>query len=74
MSDAAATGEVNGAGRPQLMLVGGAWRPSAEAMEVRDPEDNSLVGFVSRATPEDAREAIARAVRYGTAAARLLPR
>lgn len=55
------------------MLVGGAWRASADAMDVRDPEDNSLVAFVPRATAEDAREAVAHAAGRGTAAARTLP-
>lgn len=39
--------------RGQKMLIGGKWKDSEQNIEVRDPQDNSLIDTVPAATKED---------------------
>jgi acyl-CoA reductase-like NAD-dependent aldehyde dehydrogenase len=55
-----------------LMLVGADWRAGEATIEVRDPQDNSLVGEVPRATLADLEDAIAQAIE-GAELSRRLP-
>lgn len=54
------------------MLVGADWRTGEATIEVRDPQDNSLVGEVPRATMADLEDAVEQAVEGG-ALSRTLP-
>lgn len=54
------------------MLLNGEWVDRAKKLEVRDPQDNSLVDTVPQATAEDMRAAIEAAV-DGAERARRLP-
>lgn len=54
------------------MLIGGDWVSTRDVLEVRDPQDNSLVGTVPRASREQAMEAI-HAAKEGVAIAQAMP-
>ncbi len=43
------------------MLLDGAWVDRPQTIEVRNPQDNSLIGTVPRATADDMRQALAAA-------------
>ncbi|MBD9538918.1 aldehyde dehydrogenase family protein [Ensifer sp. ENS04] len=45
------------------MLVGGSWVSRSAVMEVRDPQDETIVGYVPRATTADVETALCSAAR-----------
>ncbi|HET7626892.1 MAG TPA: aldehyde dehydrogenase family protein [Bacillales bacterium] len=55
----------------QKMLIGGRWEDREETIEVRDPEDNSIIDAVPAASAEDMRLAIREAKKGVEQAARM---
>ena len=47
--------------REQQLLINGRWEPGVDTFEVRDPYDQSLVGTVAVASPEQAAQAVSAA-------------
>jgi acyl-CoA reductase-like NAD-dependent aldehyde dehydrogenase len=47
--------------RDQQLFLNGRWVPGVDTFEVRDPFDQSLVGTVAVASPEQAAEAVSAA-------------